>query len=469
MPRKSKSISQWDFGELFEPEETRKVHSVSEITSLIKQLLTRQIGQVWISGEITNLRTQSSGHIYFSLKDAGSQLNCALFRSQAIAHREYLEDGQKVLISGDVTVYEARGQYQLIVTDVELQGVGALQLKFEKLKQKLQAEGLFDSEPKLPIPMFPERIGLVTSATGAAIQDVIHVLERRHPALEIILASCRVQGDGAGREIARQIAALNHLHEQLPLDLILVTRGGGSIEDLWAFNEEIVARAVHRSQIPIVSAIGHEIDFTISDFVADLRAATPSAAAEQISEGMFSSRQFIATARARLDQLIDQALVDREQQTGEKRHRLSLAHPLKRVNELHQRLDDLRDELNSEAGGRLQTERLRLNHLEQRLRSIRLSQFVDARQQQLQSVARQFRQCASRQVEQQAQMLKELETRLRLLSPQATLDRGYSITTDDKTGKIIQNASKVKKGAELNTRVSRGEFKSTVHRKRLGT
>ena len=201
--------SQWDFGELFPTEQTRRVLSVSELTTQVKRLLEKQIGSIWVSGEITNLRAQSSGHIYFTLKDAGSQLSCVLFRSESVPHRELLQDGQKVLVQGDVTVYEARGQYQLLVRAVELQGVGALQLKFEQLKQRLAAEGLFALERKRPLPPYPQCIGLVTSPTGAAIRDVLHVIERRHPGLEIILAPCRVQGEGAAVEVAGAIRMLN--------------------------------------------------------------------------------------------------------------------------------------------------------------------------------------------------------------------------------------------------------------------
>src|SRR5450759_3248812 len=302
--------SQWDFGELFSPEEVRKVLSVSELTETVRTLLEKQIGSVWVSGEITNLRSQSSGHIYFTLKDASAQLNCVLFSREKVPHRELLADGQKVLLQGDVTVYEARGQYQLIVRAVELQGVGALQIAFEKLKQKLAAEGLFAPERKRPLPKYPQRIGLVTSPTGAAIRDVLHVVQRRNPGLEIILVPCRVQGEGAAEEIAAAIRLLNEFNStqlaigdrQSAMDLILVTRGGGSLEDLWAFNEEVVARAIFESALPVVSQVGHEIDFTISDFVADMRAATPSAGAEIITEGVFASRQFVESLVRRMAQ-----------------------------------------------------------------------------------------------------------------------------------------------------------------------
>ncbi|MCL4785482.1 MAG: exodeoxyribonuclease VII large subunit, partial [Verrucomicrobia bacterium] len=258
MPRESKS--QWDFGELFPPEQTRRVWSVSELTEQVRRVLERQVGQVWVTGEVTNLRAQSSGHIYFTLKDAGAQVSCVLFRGAPVSHRELLADGQKVLLQGEITVYEARGQYQLIVRAVELQGVGALQVAFEKLKQKLAAEGLCATERKRPLPEFPRRIGLVTSPTGAAIRDVLHVVRRRNPGLEILLAPCRVQGEGAAAEVAEAIRLLNTWAASPTsrggLDVILVTRGGGSLEDLWAFNEEVVARAIFESVVPGGSAVG---------------------------------------------------------------------------------------------------------------------------------------------------------------------------------------------------------------------
>ncbi|MBU6401719.1 MAG: exodeoxyribonuclease VII large subunit, partial [Verrucomicrobia bacterium] len=314
MPKPLKS--QWDFGELFPPEATRRILSVSELTGNVRRLLEGQIGRVWVTGEISNLRAQSSGHIYFTLKDPGAQLNCVLFRGEAVAHRELLRDGQKVVLRGELTVYEPRGQYQLRVEAIELQGVGALQMAFERLKERLNAEGLFAPERKRPLPRFPRRIGLVTSPTGAAIRDVLHVMARRYAGVELMLAPCRVQGEGAAEEIAGAIRLLNQWSASRGasgLDLIVVTRGGGSLEDLWAFNEEVVARAIFDSAVPVVSAVGHEIDFTISDFVADVRAATPSAAAEIVTEGYVGSRPFVTEAPARLRR----AILDRLDAWGE--------------------------------------------------------------------------------------------------------------------------------------------------------
>src|SRR5438876_364902 len=348
MPRSPKS--QWDFGELFPSEPARRVLTVSELTSQVKRLLEKELGLVWVTGEATNLRVQSSGHIYFTLKDPKAQLNCVLFRGEAVENRAILQAGQKLVVRGDLTVYEPRGQYQLVVRAVEMQGVGALQLAFDRLKRKRQAEGLFAPERKRPLPGYPQRIGLVTSPTGAAIRDVLHVIQRRNPGLEIIFVPCRVQGEGAAEEIASAIRLLNEFNSALrtphsALDLILLTRGGGSLEDLWAFNEEIVARAIFESALPVVSAVGHEIDFTISDFVADVRAATPSAAAEIITEGVFASRQFVAEASGVISQRIRRRLERERENVGRLMQRVRRAHPRRRLNETLQLPDDLQSGL----------------------------------------------------------------------------------------------------------------------------
>src|SRR5277367_4295294 len=350
----SKSKSQWDFGELFPTEQIRKVLSVSELTAQVKRLLEKTVGQIWVGGEVTNLRAQTSGHIYFTLKDAGAQLSCVCFRDAARESRALLADGQQVILQGDVTVYEVRGQYQLVVRQIELRGVGALQVAFEKLKLKLAAEGLFAPERKRPLPKYPQRIGMVTSPTGAAIRDVLHVVQRRNPGLQIILAPCRVQGQGAAEEIAAAIQLLNEYNSDVqaagaadgaPLDLILLTRGGGSLEDLWAFNEEVVARAIFNSALPVISAVGHEIDFTISDFVADFRAATPSAAAEMITEDVYSSVEFIQGAMDRMARLFRRSAESRAWELDQIMGRLARLHPRRRFNEWSQEMDDLREAL----------------------------------------------------------------------------------------------------------------------------
>jgi exodeoxyribonuclease VII large subunit len=445
MSKPAKSKSQWDFGELFPVAETRQVLSVGELTANIKRLLERQIGSVWVSGEITNLRAQSSGHIYFTLKDVAAQLSCVLFRGTAVKERPLLADGQKVLLQGDVTVYEARGQYQLIVRSVEMQGVGALQIAFEKLKQKLAAEGLFAPERKRPLPGYPQRIGLVTSPTGAAIRDVLHVIGRRNPGLEIVLAPCRVQGDGAAAEIAGAVKLLNRYSAAAEtissrLDLILVTRGGGSREDLWAFNEEVVARAIFESAIPVVSAVGHEIDFTIADFVADVRAATPSAAAEIITEAVFASREFVADAMEQMRLRVRRRFAYEQEDFESLAGRLARLHPRRRFNESLQRLDDLESGLWRSLKSATRSRRLIFESLAGRFLRAKPSQGLKARR----------------------EALRQLARRLNALGPEQVLARGYSITTDAATGKVLREAGKVEPGQRLKTRLADGEISSRV-------
>jgi exodeoxyribonuclease VII large subunit len=439
--------SQWDFGELFPTEATRRVLSVSELTAQVRALLEKHVGSIWVTGEVTNFRAQSSGHIYFTLKDAASQLSCVLFSREKVAHRGLLADGQKVLLQGDVTVYEARGQYQLIVRAVELQGVGALQIAFEKLKQQLAAEGLFAPERKRPLPKYPQRIGLVTSPTGAAIRDVLHVVRRRNPGLEIIFAPCRVQGDGAAEEISAAIRLLNEFHSairnpQSVIDLILVTRGGGSLEDLWAFNEEVVARAIFESAIPVVSAVGHEIDFTIADFVADVRAATPSAAAEIITEGVFASRQFVEGLARRMMQ----------------------AHPRKRLDESLQRLDDLQTTLLRCSKQGVCERQIACQNLAVRLRQVRPKQLLKQRRELLEMNRHRLSELARVRFKDLKNNLSAAESRLQLLGPEQVLSRGYSITMDAASGTVLRDAATVKAGQKLKTRLPAGEILSRAEK-----
>src|ERR1039458_5106177 len=348
---------------------------------------------------------------------------------------------------------------------VELQGVGALQIVFEKLKQKLAAEGLFAPERKRPLPKYPQRIGLVTSPTGAAIHDVLHVVQRRNPGLEIILAPCRVQGEGAAEEIAAAIKLLNEFSEggapRRPdletqkelgsrgarpserLDLILVTRGGGSLEDLWAFNEEVVARAIFESAIPVVSAVGHEIDFTIGDFVADVRAATPSAAAEIITEGVFASRQLV---------------VDLTQ-------RMARAHPRRRMNELLQRLDDLQAGLLRCTRQGTKERQVAWQNLAERLSRVRPAQLLRQRRESLVVSRRRLHELTQVHLRNWKNRFGATESRLRLLGPEQVLSRGYSITMDAATGKVLRAAKDVKVGQHLKTRLKAGEVLSKVDKR----
>jgi exodeoxyribonuclease VII large subunit len=460
--------SQWDFGELFAPAATRRVWTVTELTSKIRRLLEQQLGQVWVSGEVTNLRVQSSGHIYFTLKDAGAQLSCVLFRGETVAHRDLIQDGQKVLVQGDLTVYEPRGQYQLVVRNVELQGIGALQLAFEKLKRKLQAQGLFAPERKRTLPRYPQRIGIVTSPTGAAIRDVAHVVRRRNPGLELVLAPCRVQGSGAAEEIADAIRLLNQWSQsQSPpgrpcLDLILVTRGGGSLEDLWAFNEEIVARTIFESNLPVISAVGHEIDFTISDFVADVRAATPSAAAEIITESAFASRQFLVESKNRLRQLARTRLKRERDNCQQLNLRLARAHPRRRLNEKWQRLDDLHAALVRRLKYRRRDYLMRWQGLHQRFLRMRPSQILMQRRHNLGQAQRRLREQVTFRLQAKQNRFANVVSRLCLLSPLNVLERGYSITMNAATGVVLRSPEEVGAGQRLKTLLQTGEIHSIV-------
>lgn len=456
--------SQWEFGELF-PSEKPKALSVGELTAQIKRTLEKQVGKVRVSGEVTNFRAQSSGHMYFSIKDAQAQLSCVLFRGEAQADRSLIQEGRKVVLEGEITVYEPRGTYQLRVARVELEGEGALQAAFEKLKARLKLEGLFDAARKRSLPAFPENIGLVTSPTGAAIKDVLHAIGRRNPGLQIVLAPCRVQGDGASREIAEAIRLLNRWNSEgrgQPLDLILVTRGGGSLEDLWAFNEEPVARAIFESAIPVVSGVGHEIDFTISDFVADVRAATPTAAAEIITEGVYSSVGFIEEARDRMSVLAARQVERKVERLELLQDRLARVHPRRRLDEWLQRLDDLGGGLSRCVQVGFREQKTRFTQLAERLARVRpaaqLAQkrdLVTQEQQRLQAAMRHRFQILNQRV-------SAAGTQLRLLGPEQVLARGYSITRDASTGEVIRDPAQVAPGQEIKTRLRTGEIRSRV-------
>ena len=459
----AESQNQWDFGELFSKEEARRVLSVSELTKKVKRQIEEGIGQIWVEGEITNLRRQSSGHIYFSIKDDNTQLSCVLFRGVRMSQRDTIEDGQKVVLQGSLTVYEARGQYQLIVKTVELQGIGALQVQFERLKSSLNGEGLFDTARKRKLPSINERIGIVTSLSGAALRDVLHVVQSRQPTLEIVLVDSRVQGVGAETEIIKGIEWLNSWARNEPLDLILITRGGGSIEDLWAFNEESLARSIFSSVVPVVSAVGHEIDYTISDFVADFRAATPSAAAEIITSGGVMIQEKLGSIAGRLNRAAIRRFRYINKEVEANVERMARCHPRRQLQQRMQRVDDLCDELIQ--GGRefLKQQGVQLANLSDRLVRVRPSKILKDRNKELEQQKRQFHDIAKRRMEQLKRDVEAFNDRLRLLDPKNIVSRGYSITTDAKTGRILRSAKKTHSGQTIITQMSDGDIKSTIN------
>src|SRR6202047_213639 len=419
--------------------QTSKILTVAELTRAIRSTLETKFGAVWVQGEVSNYKLHPSGHQYFTLKDARAQIACVIFRNTMAPLRQPLVDGAQVQLYGNVSVFEARGQYQLSVQILQPRGLGLLQAKFEALKRKLQAEGLFDPARKRVVPKFPRRIGIVTSASGAAIRDLLNVLRRRAPWLQILINPVRVQGAGAAAEIAVAIRELATPNENWPpLDLIVVARGGGSIEDLWEFNEEIVARTIVDVGVPIVSAIGHEIDFTICDFVADLRAPTPSAAAELIVPDIIDLRRRIevferALTREQLNRMHD-AL-----------QRLDLARESLRRHIMH-KIDNCKRAL-------IQIARTIQAHSPLRELMLRRNRFVDLR--------RRLAELPQRVLENARHRFREAEGILRVLGPAATLRRGYSITTDGR-GQLIRSVAVVRPKMKIRTRVSDGEFGSEV-------
>ncbi len=417
---------------------------------------------MWVEGEVSNLARPASGHVYFSLKDAGAQIRCAMFRTRNRVLGFEARDGLKVVAYGRVSLYTPRGDYQLIVEALEAAGEGLLRLRFEQLKRKLFEEGLFDVARKRALPRWPRAIGVVTSASGAAVRDIITVLKRRCPALPIIIYPTPVQGEGAAAEIAAAIARANRRAE---CDVLIVGRGGGSLEDLWSFNEEVVARAIHDSLIPVVSAVGHEVDFTIADMVADLRAATPSAAAELVSPDMLDIESRLQQSRQRLVQTMSQILKTQSRELLQLSRRL--ISPRRRL-ELHfQRLDELLARLPHALTTQLALKRSQLRTLEARVASHAPRSRLATHHRQLDHARHRLSTAMDRLLEQRDARLTRCEQLLRALGPGATLERGYAIVTDAH-GQVLRDAVTVEVGATLTTRLAHGRFDSTVVTRQLG-
>jgi len=421
--------------------DARKIYKVTELTRRIRMLLEDELGLVWVEGEVSNLRRPQSGHLYFTLKDEGAQLSAVFFRGSQAGVRFELRDGLKVRVYGPVTVYEAGGQYQVVVRKIEEAGKGSLQEAFEALKKKLEAEGLFDAARKKPLPLLPRHVGLVTSPTGAAIRDILHVLNRRFPNLHIVLVPVKVQGEGAAEEIA---VAIDLLNARGGIDVMIVGRGGGSLEDLWCFNEEIVARAIARSAIPVISAVGHEIDFTISDFVADLRAPTPSAAAEIVVGRKEEFEESVARLGQRMGMALRQAALEARNRLLAAARSYVFQEPMNLVRQFAQRVDGLQVKMRHALVGGVAEGRRGLEGL-----ALRVTHNLELRR----SSA--------------AQEVQRLSAQLQALSPMAVLGRGFSIT-QTAGGRIVRSAAEVAEGDELRTRVARGEVMSRVTGKAQG-
>ncbi len=441
-----------------EPKQARRIWLVRQLVEHVSEQVEQEYGDIWVEGEISNCRPAPSGHLYFTLKDADAQLPVVLFRRQALLLRFKPEDGLHVLVRGRVSVYAQRGQLQLVGETIEPVGAGSLQLAFEQLKERLKLEGLFDAARKRPLPAFPRSVGIVTSPTGAVIRDFLNIIGRRHAGLNVIVCAAAVQGEQAAGEVE---AALAQLNTSGLVDVIVLARGGGSLEDLSAFNSERVARAIVASNLPVVSAIGHETDFTIADFVSDLRAPTPSAAAELITEAQHRIAERVQSLGNRLErairfqllharQKLESAPLDRaERRTTAMLHRLS------------QRLDDFAFRMETSVSGLVRMRQREVAglaadvlHHEPRRMLARMRERLGVGGTRLErSLERTLRRWGAR--------VEALDARLRSLSPLAVLERGYALVLGE-DGTVIRSATQVAQGDRMRTRLSDGEFSSTV-------
>jgi exodeoxyribonuclease VII large subunit len=441
----------------------RKIWSVAELTSRISGVLATNFSNLWVEGEVSNFHPAQSGHLYFTLKDAKAQVKCVCFRSQAMRLKFRPEDGLKLIVRGSISVYEPRGEYQIYVEHIEPSGVGALQLAFEQLKKRLEAEGLFDEARKKPLPMMPQRIGVVTSPTGAAVRDIIRILRRRFPNLHLIVYPVRVQGDGAADEI---VAALKYFNRKQMVDVILLARGGGSIEDLWAFNEESVARAIAACMIPVVSGVGHETDFTIADFVADMRASTPSAAAEIVVKSRQEFQRHLRELEHKISQRMRYLLLELRHHLKE----LTTHMGFRRLEDLLRRHRQQTDELTARLGISLEGRIERLRH-RYTVAATRIASF---------DLRARIRTFGLRVVQRSTELgikmerlmvgkiaqLERLRLQLEERSPLRVLQRGYAICTDA-DGNVVSAADQVAIGAQVNMQLARGRLGAEVKIKDL--
>jgi len=443
-----------------------KILTVTELTRAIRGTLETKFSTVWVQGEVSNYKLHPSGHQYFTLKDQRAQIACVIFRNAMAPLRAPLGDGAQVQVYGNISVFEVRGQYQLSVRIVQTRGAGLLQAKFEALKRKLETEGLFDPARKRALPKFPRRIGIVTSPTGAAIRDMLNVLCRRAPNVRIIINPVRVQGTGAAAEIATAIRELCAPNELWPdVDLVVVARGGGSIEDLWEFNEEIVARAIFHASIPVVSAIGHEIDFTIADFVADMRAPTPSVAAELIVPDALELNRRLVELATWLDRCLRNFHSHQQTRLRFLSERTLARELMKRIRDAQQELDLVRESLHRDARRRVDDARANLVNAANAIKARNPQRELVALRKKLADLRRHFGTLVPQGLEKSRQRFQRTEGVLRALSPAATLRRGYSITTDS-VGNVIRTVESIRAKMKIRTRVSDGEFESTVRTKK---
>ncbi|MGB9082200.1 MAG: exodeoxyribonuclease VII large subunit [Desulfuromonadaceae bacterium] len=441
----------------------KTILTVSRLTALLRGVLEENFEQLWVQGEVSNLSYPSSGHCYFTLKDTGAQLRCVMFKSAVKNIKFRLSDGMALIARGRISVYDQRGEYQLICEYMEPAGIGALQTAFVQLKEKLAHEGLFAEAHKTSLPLFPRKIGVITSPTGAAIHDILNVLKRRFASLEVLLYPVRVQGEGSAPEIARAIDEMNRMGE---VDIIIVGRGGGSLEDLWAFNEEVVARALYRSKIPIISAVGHETDWTICDFVADLRAPTPSAAAELVIASSDELRSRIDALSGRMRRSVENLLSAHDGRLAGLRR--ALHDPRTMLGHLAQRMDDLNGRLETGLGAAVSRRRDRFERLRDALLHNDPKGKIDALRQRIMLLAVRGEGLLAQRLEVIRQRFGDNAARLEVLSPLKTLARGYAIATHDNDGTVVTDAGSLATGELLLLRLYRGRARCRVESHETG-
>ena len=440
------------------PTQNSGIFTVSRLNQTVRLLLEQEMGQVWISGEISNFTQPASGHWYFTLKDDSAQVRCAMFRNSNRRVTFRPQHGQQVLVRANITLYEPRGDYQIIVESMQPAGEGLLQQRYEQLKQRLAAEGLFDQSLKKPLPSPARQVGVITSKTGAALHDVLHVLQRRDPSLPVVIYPTAVQGDDAPGQIVRAIELANRRDE---CDVLIVGRGGGSLEDLWSFNDERVARAIFASRIPVVSAVGHETDVTIADFVADLRAPTPSAAAEIVSRNQLELLRQIQSQQQRLEMAMDYFLASSNQRFTRLQHRLQQQHPQLRLARQQTELVRLKQRLDTAIDARLRRASLHQQRLSQRLSQHTPLPRIHRLQTRLQQHEYRLSQALSARLGASRERFGTLAAHLEAVSPLATLARGYSVTQAE-DGKLLKQTRQVQAGDKLTTRLADGIVESQV-------
>lgn len=436
------------------------VYTPSTLNQEVRQLLEHAMASVWVEGEISNLARPSSGHLYFTLKDASAQIRCALFRGRAAGLRHRPENGDQVRVQAKVSLYPARGEFQLVVEHLEDAGEGRLRQAFEALKARLEQEGLFREEAKRPLPSLPRRLAVITSPTGAAVRDVLTVLRRRFPALPVRIYPVPVQGEEAAPAIVR---ALELAARRGDVDVVLLTRGGGSLEDLWPFNEESVARAIHACPIPVVSAVGHEVDVTIADFVADRRAATPSAAAELLSP---DGRGWLDRLRALERRLVaagERHVREERRRLGQLRQRLAARHPGRQLQDRGQRLDELEQRLVRLTTVRLERARQHQAALQQRLARVHPGERIVAQRGRLDELHRRLVHAGRQSLERAGERFRNAHRALHAVSPLATLERGYAIVRDEH-GRVLRDDREASVGDPVHARLARGGLECRVER-----